>query len=311
MATTSPTQLQATIVEPQSTITPKHFHILGHSISFSISPIIHTAAFRHHGLPHTYDIRESSNVDDFAQLVHDEGFGGASVTMPHKLAVARFCDELSVHARAIGAVNTLVVRNSWEGGRRRRVIVGENTDWSGLYALIVRYASSEGGRVPGVGLVIGAGGAARAALYAMHQAGFRRIMVVNRTVPNAERIAEDFRELFRVEVVADLERPPEAPEVVIGTIPADKTAEESFAGLFRRERGLCIDMSYKPRDTPLLKVARRHGEWTTVPGVEVLLYQAFDQFRLWTGREAPRDVMEQAVEEHERRLEALKQDARL
>jgi shikimate-5-dehydrogenase len=284
----------------------KHFHILGQGISFSMSPTIHIAAFRHHGLPHSYDICETQTVKESGHLIADPLFGGASVTMPHKLAVHKFCDEQSIHARLIGAINTLVVDH--DAGRRR--IVGDNTDWSGLYALINLYTKSSRSK-PTVGLVIGAGGASRAALYAMYQAGLQRIFLSNRTIAHAETIAKDFEGLFRIEIVADLKSLPEPPEVIIGTIPADKTVEKTFLELFSRNTGLCIDMAYKPRDTPLLSVARRHEGWKTVPGVEVLLYQAFDQFRLWTGKAAPQDVMERAVDDHYRRMEAAIRDARL
>jgi shikimate-5-dehydrogenase len=289
-----------------SNMAEKHFHIFGLGVSFSMSPTIHTAAFRHHGLPHTYDIRETQSIDESGHLISDALFGGASVTMPHKLAVYKFCDEQSIHARRIGAINTLVVDH--RTGTRR--IIGDNTDWSGLYGLINLYmASSTGSHA--VGLMVGAGGASRAALYAMYQAGIKRIFLINRTIANTERIARDLQNVFHVQVVADLKSLPEDPDVVIGTIPAEKTQEQSFSELFSKDNGLCIDMSYKPRNTPLLMAAKRHKGWKTVPGVEVLLYQAFDQYRLWTGRSAPEKVMLQAVAEHDRTLVALSHDARL
>jgi shikimate-5-dehydrogenase len=284
----------------------KHFHILGQGISFSMSPTIHIAAFRHYGLPHSYDIRETQTVEESGHLILDPLFGGASVTMPHKLAVHKFCDEQSIHARRIGAINTLVVDH--DAGKRR--IVGDNTDWSGLYALINLYTKSSKSK-PTVGLVIGAGGASRAALYAMYQAGLQRVLISNRTIANAETIAKDFEGLFRIEIVADLKSLPEPPEVIIGTIPADKTTEKTFPELFSRNQGLCIDMAYKPRDTPLLSMAKRHEGWKTIPGVEVLLYQAFDQFRLWTGKASPQNVMERAVVDHDRKMEAAIRDPRL
>ena len=256
--------------------------------------MIHTAGFRHHGLSHTYDVQQPQNIDIIQPLIDDEFFGGASVTMPHKLAVHKLCQSQTEHARRIGAINTLVVR---EGPNGKRLIEGDNTDWAGLHSLVLK--NTESWRLlPAVGLVIGAGGAARSAVYALHQAGLKEIYIVNRTVANAAAIAKDFEEIFHLTVLPDLESLPRAPDVVISTIPADKTEEQDFEPIFagKSDRGLCIDMAYNPRRTPLLAVAETQSGWNTVTGVEVLLYQAFVQFELWTGLEAPQTVMKEAVE---------------
>lgn len=274
-------------------IAPKNFHIFGSGISFSISPAIHNAGFTHYGLPYTYDIRESPGIDGVAPLILDKHFGGASVTMPHKLQVHRLCTEQTETARLIGAINTLVVK---ENGPERRVI-GDNTDWSGLRRIMSDY-STRTGQQPDVGLVIGAGGASRAALYAMHKAGIQTIYLINRTLATAEKVRDDFKSVFEVTVIPSLAKLPKHPDVIVGTIPAETTTEDQFSTIFG-PRGLCIDMSYKPRQTPLLSVAQRHQGWHTVTGVEVLLAQAYDQFYLWTGCEPPREKMIEAVARHE------------
>lgn len=278
---------------PNDAVVPKEFHIFGNGISHSISPTIHNAGFRHYGLPYTYDIRESQSIDDVKGLITDDRFGGSSVTMPHKLQVHKFCTEQTETARLIGAINTLVIKCSGD----KRSITGDNTDWSGLHSIITSYAESV--EQPKVGLVIGAGGAARAALYAMHRAGCQSIYVVNRTLANAEKVKEDFKATFEINVLPSLKDLPQKPDVIIGTIPADATNEEQFASIFG-SRGLCIEMAYKPRQTPLLTMAQKHEHWHTVTGVEVLLEQAYDQFRLWTEREPPKEQMMEAVALHER-----------
>jgi pentafunctional AROM polypeptide len=160
------------------------------------------------------------------------------------------------------------------------------------------YATRMGQR-SNIGLVIGAGGASRAALYAMHKAGIRSIYLLNRTLATAEKVRDDFKNVFDIIVVPSLEELPQHPDVIVGTIPAETTTEDQFSALFG-VRGLCIDMSYKPRQTPLLSVAQRNEGWYTVTGVEVLLAQAYDQFYLWTGCEPPREKMVEAVAQHER-----------
>ncbi|KAJ5363451.1 uncharacterized protein N7496_009164 [Penicillium cataractarum] len=276
------------------TVAPKNFHIFGSGISFSISPTIHNAGFTNYDLPYKYDIRESPNIDGVAGLISDKQFGGASVTMPHKLQVHKFCTDQTETARLIGAINTLVVK----GDGDERQIIGDNTDWSGLHRIMADYATRTGQR-SNIGLVIGAGGASRAALYAMHKAGIQSIYLVNRTVATAEKVRDDFKSVFDIIVVPNLEELPQNPDVIVGTVPAETTTEDRFSALFGA-RGLCIDMSYKPRQTPLLSVAQRNEGWFTVTGVEVLLAQAYDQFYLWTGLEPPREKMVEAVAEHER-----------
>lgn len=282
-----------------------HFYIFGQGISFSLSPAIHTAVFRHYALPHTYEIAQTENVDQVAHLIEMPNFGGASVTMPHKLAVHKFCDKITSDAIAIGAINTLIVEKASHPTAQRRII-GANTDWSGLVSLIsVRY--SDVSVKPRTGLVIGAGGAARAAIYALHMAGVQKIVLVNRTRSNAESVAQHFEALFRVTVLDSLqalcEKPELAPEVIIGTIPADTTKVDDFpSGIFARSKGICMDMSYKPRITPLLRKAAGRDGWTKVTGVEILLSQASDQSQMWLQNPAPDEEMKKALDLGEKNL---------
>ena len=225
--------------------------------------------------------------------------------MPHKLTAFEHCTEVSDSARAIGAINTLVTTRSPNGNRAVKV-KGDNTDWSGLYTLIIDYLSQQGIRsakgTGKVGLVIGAGGAARAAVYALLQAEFSTIIIWNRTVGKAEDIVEDFDTLkcggngVEMRAVGDVGGIGPV-DVVIGTIPGDVKTEEDFEGLFQGSKtGLCVEMAYKPKVTPLMRVAERHG-WVVRDGLEVLLRQGFEQYRLWTGLDAPEGVMREAIGE--------------
>ena len=236
--------------------------------------------------------------------------------MPHKLAVSRLCDEVKVHAKRVGAINTLIVEEEEAseksadetlGARatRRRKIVADNTDWSGLVAAI-RQKTPSLSHAPETGLVIGARGASRAALYALHQMVCNiSIYLVNRTQSSAEAIAKDCRPIFPIRVLPSLAdvHADCAPDIIIGTIPADKKNDSYFPqALISQPQGICVDMAYKPGITPLLTAAKRNGGWQTLSGVEVLLEQAFDQFRLWTGLPAPQDVMKDALVSHDRRI---------
>ena len=280
--------------QPRSA-TARSFWIFGQGISFSMSPTIHTAGFAHYNLPHTYEIHQTKTVEELKSLITSPDFGGASITMPHKIAITMYCSEISEHAKMIGAVNTLI-RDEKKGGH----ILGDNTDWSGL-ASILRDASRRHSRGLETGLVIGAGGASRGALYALHKTGVKKIFLFNRTRSRAEEIARDLQPYFEIIVLNQLIdiSPGEGPDVIIGTIPADKTTRDFFPSvLFSQPEGICIDMAYKPRLTPLIMATRHWSSpaWLTIPGVEVLLQQAFVQFELWTGNPAPELEMRQALD---------------
>ncbi|KAI3000824.1 hypothetical protein CBS147346_6793 [Aspergillus niger] len=285
---------------------PLNFHIFGGSnIRASLSPTIHNAAFTHHHLPHTYTTAECTSLSEISHLITSPSFGGASITMPHKIAAFDHCTEVSDSARAIGAINTLVTTRSPQANSKV-VVKGDNTDWSGLYTLIIDHLFKEGvhaAKPTGkVGLVIGAGGAARAGVYALLQAQFSTIIIWNRTVEKAEKIIQDFDTLksegIEMRAVGDVTGIGPV-DVVIGTIPGDVKAEEDFEGLFQGSKmGLCVEMAYKPKVTPLMRVAERRG-WVVKDGLEVLLRQGFEQYRLWTGLEAPELVMREAIEERD------------
>lgn len=284
-----------------SRVEERNFWIFGQGISFSMSPTIHSAGFAHYNLPYTYNIHETKTVEELESLIKSPTFGGASVTMPHKLAIKMYCSEVSTHAKIIGAVNTLI-RDETKESRVR----GENTDWMGLASLL----SDENIAFPKeIGLVIGAGGASRAALYALHKSGFKTIYLFNRTISRAEDIAQSLKPYFEIVVLDKLIDLPgnKAPHVIIGTIPADKTEVDFFPPvLFSQPEGICIDMAYKPRLTPLMIAARQLASrsWSTVPGVEVLLRQGFPQFDIWTGISAPETVMRQALSAKDAKEEA-------
>ncbi|PYH79476.1 NAD(P)-binding protein [Aspergillus uvarum CBS 121591] len=295
-------------------ITPQTYHIFGQTLTTSLSPTLHNAAFAHHRLPHHYTIQECPSLAAVQHLIDAPTFGGASVTMPHKLTAFPLCDEVSNAARQIGAINTLIAET--RGGQR--VLTGDNTDWRGLYELVEEFSASRGypssreevqagGPTAGqTGLVLGAGGAARAAVYALLQANFARIVIANRTVEKAETIVRDFEGLAGpngsdCEIVAVKYPVPAVgevkPEVVIGTVPGAVVAETEVEGLFAgSEDGLVVEMAYKPRVTGLMRAARQAG-WQVQDGLEVLLRQGFVQYALWTGRKPPVEVMRGSIAE--------------
>jgi pentafunctional AROM polypeptide len=267
----------------------REFALLGSPIAHSPSPALHNTAFGALGLPHKYGLLETAEAEDARvhELLHSPTFGGASVTIPLKETVVPLMDELSADARAIGAVNTIIVDD-------KRRLIGDNTDWTGIVECV--RAQWPLGAPLEAGLVLGAGGTARAAVHALRALGAGRVYLYNRTRARAEAVRAAFPDAD-ITVLDTLGTwPGAAPRVVVGTVPAD--AQEALVGgvsaLLGAPAGVLVDMAYKPARTPLLALAETAG-WTTVRGVDVLLAQGLAQLRLWTGRRAPREHVRTAV----------------
>lgn len=170
---------------------PRSFFLFGSPISASPSPDMHNAGFRSSGLPHEYFLCEGEDPAVMAEALSRPDFGGASVTIPHKQNVLPLLDEVSEAAETIGAVNTVVVGTDPETGARR--LRGDNTDWLGILRPVKARLEASGweqGR-GGVALVVGAGGAAMGALFAMQRLGLE-VVVYNRTPSKAEELAGRF-----------------------------------------------------------------------------------------------------------------------
>lgn len=283
----------------------RSFYLFGTPISQSMSPTLHNTGFDILGLPHHYRLLETQDVGhEIEAAITAPEFGGASVTMPYKLDIIPLLDKLTPAAKAIGAVNTIIPR----GQDSERVLVGDNTDWLGIKNSI---SGSLGDKAPiHAALVIGAGGTARAAIYALQALNAQVIYLFNRTIGKAEELACAFPEA-RIKVVEQLGQWPTnsgPPNVIVSTVPAAAmTTNEKETGLvllsekifaYREGLGVVVDMAYKPAETPLLKLAKEvGGRWALVPGLEVLLLQGYEQFQLWTGRSCPKGLVAIKVRE--------------
>lgn len=189
-----------TLVEAQralysSFILPrKHFTVFGRTVSYSLSPAMHNAGYSACGMPHTCDFVQSDHVTKIHELLQREDQGGFAVSLPYKTEVVPMMDEMSEDARIIGAVNTVVVdRVSTPNSPPRIYLKGFNTDHIGFRSCIERNLSPANAiRSQSSALIIGAGGMARAAIYACVKAGVRNICIFNRTKANAERLADYF-----------------------------------------------------------------------------------------------------------------------
>ncbi|KAJ6447913.1 EPSP synthase-domain-containing protein, partial [Mycena vitilis] len=280
----------------------QRFVLFGNPIAHSMSPTLHNTGFEALGLPHSYGLQETAEVGlEVKATITSPDFGGASVTIPFKLDVIPLLDKLSPAAEAIGAVNTIIpVRTDGTN----RILYGDNTDWLGIRRCV--QSRVHAGSIHAA-LVIGAGGTARAAIYALHSLGAKTIYLFNRTRSRAQTLADAFPHAH-IEVLDNLNEWPNGtvpPNVIVSTVPANATTTSdtpdavqlsSSLFLYRDGPAVVIDMAYKPAETPLLALAKEAGDnWAPVRGLDVLLEQGYVQFELWTGRVCPKKVVAERV----------------
>ena len=282
-------------------IPAERYAILGRNIAYSVSPQMQGGAFAACKLPHTYARADVETVEQFVEgpIWNDGNFGGCSVTIPHKQAIMEHVDVLTDAAKEIGSVNTVIVRKDKFG---TRVLIGDNTDWRGIYNPLSRRVGTEAGKGEAA-LILGGGGTARAAAYAAARLGLDRVYF-NRTPSKAKDLADEFGGTVAASLDADGEGSlgsildgGSKLRVVISTLPA--AAEFVLPGwvLESDELPVVFDVNYKPYNTELLLQAVGGG-CDVVRGSEMLWEQGVGQFELWTGRAAPYGVMKRAVLEN-------------
>ncbi|KAG6037541.1 hypothetical protein E4U41_005007 [Claviceps citrina] len=268
-------------------IDKRDFYLFGTPILQSRSPALHNTLFRDTGLPHEYHLFETSSTEQLLEVLRSESFGGASVTIPLKRDIIPLLDELTPAARIIGAVNTIIPSEDNNPDFARRLL-GDNTDWKGMvYAL--REAGVASTTDPESAAVVGSGGTTRAAIYALHSMGFSPIFVVGRDANKVNALASEFPGDYKIEPISHQSAVNDwlhSPRVIISTIPGDRPIDDSVQSVvsamlsappFPNSRRILLEMAYKPRSTNIIQMAERVGQWTIVPGLEVLASQGWYQ----------------------------------
>jgi shikimate dehydrogenase len=258
----------------------KRLGVLGWPVAHSRSPRMHNAALAEHGLKDWHYQRLPVPPEVFEETVRAlpaSGFVGANVTIPHKEAALALADEATTAARAIGAANTLTFGP--DGAIR-----ADNTDAPGLLDAL-------GEPPPRSALILGAGGSARAAAYALRSVG-AAVAVWNRTAARARRLATDLG-------AAAVDAPVGAEVLVNCTSAGMHDPTETFKEMPVKaddlgEYACVVDLVYRDGGTELLRQAERRG-CRCVDGLEILVRQGARSFQIWTGRSAPLDVMRRAA----------------
>jgi len=245
---------------------------------------MHNAAFRELGLDWTFVAFEvqPGHGRYAAAAMRDLGIGGLSVTMPHKEAVLAALDELSPTAVTLGAVNTVVRVGKW--------LTGHNTDGAGFLEAVIE---GEGFDPAGKRcVVLGAGGAARAVVLALAEAGASDVMVVNRSPERAARAVALAAPVTRVATLSDVDK----ADLVVNATPLGMDTGDALPvdpTLLGRGQ-LVVDLVYHHGTTPLVEAARARGA-SAATGLGMLIHQAGHAFRLWTGEKPPLAVMSAAA----------------
>ena len=267
--------------------------LIGHPVEHGFSPPMHNAAFSALGMDYAY-VAFDVNPNDLSSAIEGAkslNIKGFNVTIPHKIEVMKHLDELDEVAELIGAVNTIDFEK----------MKGYNTDGIGAIRAIEEVTKVKGKDV----IVAGAGGASRAISFYLAKFGVDSITILNRNAERAQNLASDILASGLIDNVdagpiSEIDGLLADAEILIDTTPLGMDPhidDEPIATSDSMHENLVVfDAVYNPNETVLLKEAIEAGS-KPVYGIKMLLYQGAESFRIWTGREAPIDVMENALNE--------------
>jgi len=264
----------------------------------SLSPVFQQAAFDHLDIAVKYQHWPTppAGLETRVAGLRASAVLGANVTIPHKEACLPLADDVDPLARRVGALNTILN----DGGTLR----GRNTDVEGFLRALQEASFEPRGCAA---VVAGAGGAARAVVVALAEAGAARITVVNRTLERGEQLVSDLGAAVKPVPLAAASDTRESWEEAaagasilvnctsLGTAGTPEEDRSPMPSDLIRSQALVYDLVYQPAETRLISDARRAGA-RTIGGLPMLIYQGAASFKLWTGRDAPVDIMLQAAE---------------
>jgi 3-dehydroquinate dehydratase/shikimate dehydrogenase len=255
------------------------YGVAGDPVAHSLSPVIMNAALRRENVNGVYLALHAKTLKDLLFCVREIPLHGLSITMPYKESMVQHLDNTDAHTGKIGACNTVVRAQDGK-------LYGFNTDTAGVVRTLERRLVLENAKV----LVLGAGGAARAAVFALKERG-AEVWILNRTAAQAQKLARQAK--ARVMKRPDLKKL--AFDVIINATPIGMgNGHESPLHENEINAKFAFDMIYEPPETKFLKLARARGA-QVISGIEMFVQQAAHQFEIWTGKPAPLDEMLRVV----------------
>jgi 3-dehydroquinate dehydratase/shikimate dehydrogenase len=256
------------------------YGVAGDPVAHSLSPQAMNTAFRRENVNAVYLALHAKTMEDLLACIRDIPLHGLSITMPYKESIVKHLDNCDTHTNRVGACNT-VVRGP--DGK----LYGFNTDVAGVVRPLEQRLPLENAKV----LVLGAGGAARAAVFGLKERG-AEVYILNRTPVAGQKLARQAH--------ARIARRPELRkmtfDVIINATPLGMPGSKD-SPLSENEINCryLLEMVYSPAETPLVKMARAKGS-QIIPGAEMFVHQAARQFEIWTGKPAPLQEMQRVVE---------------
>ncbi|KAL2801866.1 hypothetical protein BJX63DRAFT_426463 [Aspergillus granulosus] len=297
----------------------KHFTIIGQAVRNSLSPVMHNTAYAACGLPHFYDTLEPRDFSQVQALLDSPNHAGLAISLSYKSAIVPFLDEICPEARRINAVNTVVLERQYQDdGTETTIRKGYNTDYIGVQHCIQKHLSPANAVRDGTtALIIGAGGMARAAIYACYELGVRRIAIYNRTSETAEALARYYHKwaaeqgaTFHLQVIHSASEAWPAgfrlPTIVVSCLPGQEVGSTSLVDLRISKEwlqsttgGVCLEVAYGPFRTTFLDQVLEYTStgWVVVDGLSLLIEQGIAQYELFTKRPAPVHVMRRLIQE--------------
>ncbi len=258
----------------------KVYGVAGNPVAHSLSPAMLNAAFRRERVNSVYLPLQTSNLKDLLTLVREVPVSGLSVTMPFKQEILKHLQKTDPLSEKIGACNTVV--RSQDGK-----LYGFNTDVAAVVRPLEKRLSLRNAKI----LVIGAGGAARAAVFGLKEKG-AEVFVLNRTVATAQKLAKEAKaKTAKREQLAK-----SSFDVIVNATPVGMRGAKAQTLLEPNEMNarLVFDLIYNPIDTPLIRAAREKSI-PVITGVEMFVHQGARQFEIWTGKPAPEEEMIRVV----------------
>lgn len=259
------------------------FAVIGHPIKHSLSPVMHNANFKSLQLDYNYEALDINpkHFHHIKDIISERNLNGFNITIPHKEHIIPYLDEISLEAKAIGAVNTVkIMNNRW---------FGYNTDGSGFVkGLKNKYPQLEKAHI----LILGAGGASKGIAYALKLINQNPITVANRTLSRFNNWDFDVKTMS----LDDVPHYINTYDIIINTTPLGMHQSNNtilnLVGI--RPEILVCDIIYTPFETEFLKQAHQNGN-EIYNGLDMFIYQGAESFKIWTNQQANIDVMKNTV----------------
>lgn len=273
--------------------------LIGDPVEHTISPNMHNEGFSYFNLDYVYvpfQVRRE-NLEAAINGAKSLDIKGLNVTIPHKIEVMKFLDVIDNTAELIGAVNTIKIDHE---------LIGYNTDGLGAIRAIEELTTVKDKRI----VILGAGGASRAISFQAVLSGAGQVSIANRTRERASKLTDNLRDNLNADVKSislgkELEKELKESDILINTTPIGMYPNINHKPLVSSDmmhEGLIVnEVIYNPLETGLLKEAKKAGA-ETISGIKMLIYQGIESFKIWTGKEPPVKVFEDAINQQLNRI---------